>query len=61
MYGDLSESEVEKYREAGSILQTVMDAAQEQIEPGVSHLEVAEEAEEQIRELGGEPAFPVNI
>jgi methionyl aminopeptidase len=31
------------------------------VEVGVSHLEVAEWAEDQIRELGGEPAFPVNI
>jgi methionyl aminopeptidase len=28
---------------------------------GVSLLEVAETAEEEIRDLGGEPAFPVNI
>jgi methionyl aminopeptidase len=29
--------------------------------PGLDHLEVAESAEERIRELGGEIAFPVNI
>ena len=60
-YGDLTEEAVEKHREAGEILTTVMAEATELVEPGTSHLEVAESAEEQIVELGGEPAFPVNI
>jgi len=60
-YGDLSEEAVEKHREAGEILTTVLNEARESVEPGVTHLEVAESAEERIVELGGEPAFPVNI
>jgi methionyl aminopeptidase len=58
---DLESEQYEKHREAGEILATVRDEAAEMVEVGVSHLEVAEWAEDQIRELGGEPAFPVNI
>ncbi len=58
---DLEAERFEKYREAGTILRETMDAAAERVEPGVSHLEVAEFAEEQIEEAGGKPAFPANI
>lgn len=51
----------EKLRRAGEIHREVMDAAVEDVEEGVSKLEIAETAEEKIREMGGEPAFPVNI
>lgn len=51
----------EKYQEAGDIQRRVMDEAADMIEPGVTQLEVAEWAEAEIRDLGGEPAFPVNI
>jgi methionyl aminopeptidase len=51
----------EKYVEAGEILTEVMAAAADRIEVGVTQLEVAEFAEDRIRELGGELAFPVNI
>ena len=60
-YGDLDEHAVECYREAGEILVETMNEAREMIEPGVTHLEVAEYAEEQIREAGAGIAFPVNI
>ena len=58
---DLTESKYEKHREAGEILAQVRDETAERVEVGVSHLEIAEYAEDRIRELGGEPAFPVNI
>ena len=58
---DLSDEKFEKHREAGEILAQVREEAAERVEVGVSHLDVAEYAEERIRELGGEPAFPVNI
>ena len=58
---DLTSEKYEKHREAGEILAEVRDEAAEMVEVGVSHLEVAEWAEDRIRELGGEPAFPVNI
>ncbi|EMA42490.1 type II methionyl aminopeptidase [Halococcus saccharolyticus] len=58
---DLSSEQYEKHREAGEILAQVREEAAERVEVGVSHLDVAEWAEERTRELGGEPAFPVNI
>jgi methionyl aminopeptidase len=58
---DLSAEQYEKHREAGEILAQVRDEVVEKVEVGASHLEVAEFAEDRIRELGGEPAFPVNI
>jgi len=59
--GPLDEETVEKYRRAGEALRTVLDEAAEMIEPGVTHLEVAEHAEARIDELADGPAFPVNI
>ncbi len=58
---DLAAERYEKCREAGEILATVRDEAAERVEVGASHLELAEWAEDRIRELGGQPAFPVNI
>jgi len=58
---DFEAEQYEKCREAGEILAQVRDEAAERVEVGASHLEVAEWAENEIRELGGEPAFPVNI
>ena len=58
---DLDAEQYQKHREAGEILATVREEAIERIEPGESHLEVAEWVEDRIRELGGEPAFPMNI
>lgn len=58
---DLSAEQYEKHREAGRILAEVRDAAAERVEVGASHLELAEWVEDRIRELGGQPAFPVNI
>ncbi|MCF2242086.1 M24 family metallopeptidase, partial [Halobacterium salinarum] len=51
----------EQYVEAGDILTTVLSEAADRVTVGATHLEVASFAEERIRELGGEPAFPVNI
>ncbi|WP_423750667.1 type II methionyl aminopeptidase [Salinirarus marinus] len=59
--GPLDDETVEKYREAGEVLQTVLDEAAEMVEPGVKHLEVAEYAESRIEELADGCAFPVNI
>ncbi|MFC7213442.1 type II methionyl aminopeptidase [Saliphagus sp. GCM10025334] len=58
---DLEAEQYEKHREAGEILAQVRQEAADRVEVGVSHLEVAEYAEDRIRELGGQPAFPVNI
>jgi len=59
--GPLSEDAVESYREAGEILVETMTDARAMVEPGVSQLEVAEYAEDAIREAGAGLAFPVNI
>ena len=61
MSPDLTDEQLEKHREAGEILAQVRAAAADRVEVGASHLEVAEFAENRIRELGAEPAFPVNI
>lgn len=58
---DLESDRYEKHREAGEILSTVMNEAADRIEVGAEQLDVAEYAEVRIRELGGAPAFPVNI
>ena len=58
---DFDAEKYEKHREAGEILAQVREETADRVDVGVSHLEVAEFAEERIRELGGEPAFPVNI
>jgi len=58
---DLDAEQYEKCREAGEILAQVRDEAAERCEVGTSYLEISEWAEERIRELGGEPAFPVNV
>lgn len=58
---DLQAEQYEKHRQAGEILAQVREETAKRVDIGVSHLEVAEFAEDRIRELGGEVAFPVNI
>jgi methionyl aminopeptidase len=58
---DLDAEQYEKHREAGEILAQVRDEAAERVAVGTSYTEISEWAEDRIRELGGEPAFPVNV
>ncbi len=58
---NLESEQYENHREAGEILAQVREETADRVEVGVSHLEIAEYAEDRIRELGGTPAFPVNI
>ncbi|WP_459191285.1 type II methionyl aminopeptidase [Halosimplex sp. J119] len=58
---DLESEQYEKCREAGEILAQVRDEAAERVEVGTGYLEISEWAEDRIRELGGQPAFPVNV
>jgi len=58
---DLESEQYEKCREAGEILAQVRDEAAERVEVGTGYLEISEWVEDRIRELGGEPGFPVNI
>ena len=59
--GPLDSDVVDSYREAGEILVETMTEARAMIEPGVTQLEVAEYAEDAIREASAGLAFPVNI
>ena len=58
---DLDAEKYEKHREAGEILAQVRDEAADRLEVGTSYLEISEWTEDRIRELGGTPAFPVNV
>ena len=58
---DLTSEQYARHREAGEILAQVREETVERLEVGASHLELAEYAENRIRELGGRPAFPMNI
>lgn len=53
--------ETEKTIEAGRIASEVAKYAKDIIKPGMPLLEIAEKIEAKIKELGGEPAFPVNL
>ena len=54
-------ADVESLREAGRIHSEVSETAREMVEEGASLLELAETVEDEIRDEGGAPAFPVNI
>lgn len=58
---DLTSEQYERHREAGAILTTVREETINMLDVGVDHLELATFAENRIRELGGKPAFPINI
>ncbi|TKX82700.1 M24 family metallopeptidase, partial [Halorubrum sp. SS5] len=47
--------------EAGAVLVEAMNEAREMVEPGRTHLEVAEWTEDFVREQGAGLAFPVNV
>ncbi|MCX8199182.1 MAG: type II methionyl aminopeptidase [Sulfolobales archaeon] len=57
----INEEVVEKYLKAGSIASRVRREVESLIKPEVSLVKLAEVIEGRIRELGGQPAFPVNI
>lgn len=57
----LSDEEIEKLLKAGDIAKRAFSIAEKIAKPGARLLDVAERIERYIMELGGEPAFPVNI
>ena len=57
----LSEEELQKYREAGKILAEVREEIKPMVKIGTKLLEIAEKAEELIRNKGAQPAFPCNV
>lgn len=52
---------MKKYLKAGEIAYNVMNEALKMIKPGALLYDIAERIEKRILELGGRPAFPVNI
>lgn len=59
--GILSREEIEKLKKAGEIAKKAKQFARELIKPQMPLLEIAEKIEAKIFELGGKPAFPVNL
>jgi len=57
----LTEDDIEKYICAGRIACLVARDAEHYVKPEVKLLDLANYIESKIKELGGEPAFPVNI
>lgn len=57
----LSAHEIENYRKAGKIASEVVRYAKSFIKHGMPLLEIADKIESKIHELGGKPAFPVNL
>ncbi|MFH0714548.1 MAG: type II methionyl aminopeptidase [Candidatus Diapherotrites archaeon] len=57
----MEKSEFEKYVKAGEILSQVKKDAAKSVKPGQKVLDVCERIENQILELKGKPAFPVNL
>jgi len=57
----MEQQELEKWREAGRIASQVMDYAKKIVKPDMLLLELAEKIDSKIIELGGNPAFPVNL
>ncbi|MGC8935797.1 MAG: type II methionyl aminopeptidase [Candidatus Methanomethylicaceae archaeon] len=57
----LSEEEIEEILRAGKIVREVRRRVPSFIREGVRVLEICEKVEEEIRRLGGEPAFPCNV
>ncbi|MEA3248548.1 MAG: type II methionyl aminopeptidase [Nanoarchaeota archaeon] len=53
--------ELESYIKAGQISKEVKDFARSIIKPKMKLIDIAEEIDSKINELGGEPAFPVNL
>ncbi len=51
----------EKIIRAGEITSQVKDYARTIVKPGIPLIEIAEKIEARITELGGKPAFPVNL
>jgi methionyl aminopeptidase len=57
----LSEEELEKYRRVGKLLAEIREEVKPMVKVGVKTLEIAEKAEDLIRQRGAKPAFPCNV
>ncbi|MBS3075760.1 type II methionyl aminopeptidase [Candidatus Pacearchaeota archaeon] len=56
-----NEKELNDYKKAGEIANKIRDFARNLIKPGMPLLEIAKKIEKEIENLGGIPAFPVNL
>lgn len=52
---------IEKIKQAGKIAAQTVEYAKQMIKPGMKLLDIAEKIDAKILELGGRPAFPVNL
>ena len=57
----MEEEALKNYKKAMEISESVMKIAREMAVVGMKTFDLAEKVEEKIKELGGQPAFPVNI
>lgn len=57
----MEQDEINKLKQAGKIAKQAVDYARSIIKPGMPLLEIAEKIDAKIAELGGKPAFPVNL
>ncbi|MEM4621222.1 MAG: type II methionyl aminopeptidase [Sulfolobales archaeon] len=57
----MDESVVRKYLTAGDIAERVKRRAEREVKPGVRLLDLVSTLESYVVELGGRPAFPVNV
>lgn len=57
----MDEDVKDKYIEAGRITKEARETAKEMAEPGAKLEDIAERAEQLIRDEGAQPAFPVNL
>jgi methionyl aminopeptidase len=57
----LTNEELEAYRKAGKILAKVREEVRPMVKVGARLLEIAEKAEELVRQEGAKPAFPCNV
>ncbi|MFH1802842.1 MAG: type II methionyl aminopeptidase [archaeon] len=59
--GQLTSEEIEKLKQAGEIAKKVKTFAREIIKKGTPLIEIANQIDAKIEELGGKPAFPLNL
>jgi methionyl aminopeptidase len=52
---------IEKYKKAGEIAKIVREEGRKLVKPNVKLIDIAEKIETRIKELGGVPAWPINI
>ncbi|MGK0232464.1 MAG: methionyl aminopeptidase, partial [Patescibacteria group bacterium] len=56
----MEKEELDNYKKAGKIISEARSFAKEYVKSGMKILDIANAVEDKIRELGAEPAFPVN-